>query len=129
MHVSLLWVVLLAAPWLQTSENAGIEMTIRHTFSGNSSDQNFYLLGDRKRVESRNGQGRRRRDGSTQWISGPRLALITRCDLGQIFELNLDAGEYESAAYPPKPWSKDEIEALGLSLPAVSPSGAPTLSD
>jgi hypothetical protein len=127
MHPSLAWVVLLAAPFLaapllQSPENSGIEMTIRHTFSGHWSEQKYYFLADRKRVESRNAAGRRKRDGSTEWLSGPRLAMITRCDLGQIFELNLDAGEYQSAAYPPKPWTKEEIEARQLTLPDFSPS-------
>ena len=132
MHSSLVWALLLAAPFLaapllRSPERTGIEMTIRHTFSGNSSEQKYYFLADRKRVESRNAVGQRSRNGSTEWLSGPRLAMITRCDLGQIYELNLDAAEYQSAAYPPKPWTKEEIETRKLTLPDFSPSAPRTI--
>jgi hypothetical protein len=78
-------------------------------------------------MEFRNYVGRPRADGSQQWLSGPRLAAITRCDLGQVFELNLDAAEYVSAPYPPKPLTQVEIEARGLSEPDMTQSGKPTL--
>lgn len=45
---------------------------------------------------------------------GPHLAAITRCDLGQTFELNLDSSQYVSAPYPPKPLTKAQIKAEGL---------------
>jgi hypothetical protein len=66
-------------------------------------------------------------DGSTDAHYGPRLASITRCDLGQAFELNLDTGEYVAATHPPKPLSKEETEALGLKVPEFAASGKPTL--
>jgi len=67
-------------------------------------------------MEFRNYAGQRKADGSQQkWLSGPRLAAITRCDLGQVVELNLDADEYVSAPYPPKPLTRAEIEARRLS--------------
>lgn len=78
-------------------------------------------------MEFRNYEGQRREDGSQQWLSGPRLAAITRCDLGQVFELNLDAAEYVSAPYPPKPLTQAEIEARGLGNPNISSSTEPTL--
>ena len=71
--------------------------------------------------------GQRKADGSQQWLSGPRLAAITRCDLGQLFELNLDAAEYVSAQYPPKPLTQEEIEARGLNKVDMSQSRKPTL--
>ena len=71
--------------------------------------------------------GQPRSDGSQQWLSGPRLAAITRWDLGQVSELNLDAAEYVSAPYPPKPLTQAEIEARELSKPTISKSGKPTL--
>ena len=58
---------------------------------------------------------------------GPRLAVIIRCDLGQEFELNLDAGEYQAAPYPPKPLSKAQAEALGLKPLQFVASDKPTL--
>ena len=127
MHLSSLCLLLVGVPLLQASENTGIKMTIRRVFAGNPSEQTIYVQGDRKRMEFRNYEGQRKADGSQQWLSGPRLAAITRCDLGQVFELNLDAAEYVSAPYPPKPLSQAEIEARGLGKPDMSPSRAPTL--
>jgi hypothetical protein len=56
-------------------------------------------------MEFRNSSGNRLR---------PHLAAITRCDLGQMFELNLDTSQYVSAPYPPKPLTKAQIKAQGL---------------
>ena len=127
MHLSPICLLLLGVPLLKTSENTGIKMTVRRVFAGNPTEQTIYVQRDRKRMEFRNYQGKRKADGSHQWLSGPRLAAITRCDLGQIFELNLDAAEYVSAPYPPKPLTQAEIEARGLSKPDMSPSREPTL--
>jgi len=122
-----LCLLLVGVSLLQASENTGIKMTIRRTFAGNSSEETIYVQGDRKRMEFRNYAGQRKADGSQQWLSGPRLAAITRCDLGQVFELNLDVAEYVSTPYPPKPLTQAEIEARGLSKPDMSPSREPTL--
>lgn len=127
MHLSFLCLLLLVIPLMQASEKTGIKMTIRHVFAGNPSEQTIYVQGNRKRMEFQNSVGQPRSDGSQQWLSGPRLAAITRCDLGQVFELNLDAAEYVSAAYPPKPLTQAEIAARGLSRPTISQSGKPTL--
>jgi len=58
---------------------------------------------------------------------GPRLVAITRCDLGEMFELNLDAHEYTSAPYPPKPFTKEQMEARGLPTTVKYVSDKPTL--
>jgi hypothetical protein len=108
------WLLLLGVPLLQPSGNTGITMTIQFGLAGNSSQQTIYLQADRKRMEFRNSEGHKKADGSFQPIYGPRLVAITRCDLGQYFELNLDAHEYTSAPYPPKPFTKEEIERRGL---------------
>jgi hypothetical protein len=126
-HLSPLCLLLVGVPLLQAQENTGIKMTIRHVFAGNPNEQTIYVQGDRKRMEFRNYVGRPKADGSQQWLSGPRLAAITRCDLGQVFELNLDAAEYVSAPYPPKPLTSAEIEARGLSTIDLSHTGKPTL--
>ena len=126
-HLSSLCLLLLGAPLLQASENIGIKMTMRRIFAGNSSQQTIYVQGDRKRMEFRNYAGQQKADGSQQWLSGPRLLAITRCDLGQVFELNLDAAEYVSAAYPPKSLTQAKIEARGLSKADMSQSREPTL--
>jgi hypothetical protein len=102
-------------------ENTGIKMTIRRVFAGNPTEETVYIQVDRKRKEFRNYFGRQNADGSRQWVSGPRLAAITRCDLGQFFELNLDAAEYVAAPYPPKPL------ATGLHEPERFQPGRPTL--
>lgn len=125
-HLSSICSLLVLIPLMQASEKTGIKMTIRHVLAGNPSEQTVYVQGDRKRMEFRNSVGQSRSDGSQQWLSGPRLAAITRCDLGQVFELNLDAAEYVSAPYPPKPLTQAEIEARGLSKPTISQSGKPT---
>lgn len=128
MRCPIAWVLLLAIPlWSQTSKKSGIEMTVRLTFDGHSTDQKRYVEADRKRVESRTASGRRKPDGTTEWLVGPRLAMITRCDIGQIFELNLDAGEYDSTAYPPKPWTIEQMKARRPTLPDLSRAGARTL--
>lgn len=75
----------------------------------------------------RRGGARRRWDGSTDVRYGPHLASIVRCDLGQTFELNLDAREYIAAPYPPKPLSKAETEARGLKPLQFVASDKPTL--
>jgi hypothetical protein len=113
-HFSPFCLILAGVPLLQSSKNPGIKMTIRRVFAGNPSEQTIYIHGDRKRTEFRNYVGQAKADGSQQWLSGPRLAAITRCDLEQVFELNLDAAEYVSAPYPPKPLTQEVIEARGL---------------
>lgn len=118
MRFASLCLLLAGVPLLQASENTGIKMTIRRVLAGNPSEQTVYVQGDRRRMEFRSYQGRR---------TGPRVAAITRCDLGQVFELNLDAAEYVSAPYPPKPLTQAEIEPRRLGKPDMSPSREPTL--
>ncbi len=119
--------LLLAVPPLQAPANTGIKMTIRYGDAGNSSEHIIYISADRKRMEFRNSAGEKKADGSLQLMYGPRLVAITRCDLGQIFELNLDASEYASAPYPPRPLTKKQIKARGLQIPAKQGSEKPTL--
>jgi len=113
------WLLLLAVPMFQASGNNGIKITIRFGQSGNSSEHAVYIAGDRKRMEFRNAEGRKMADGSLQLSYGPKLVAITRCDLGQMFELNLDTSEYTSAPYPPQPLTREQIEARGLQIPPV----------
>jgi hypothetical protein len=121
------WLLFLAIPLLQAAENSGIKMKIQEEQPGLSNQRTIYLQGDRKRVEFRNASGREGTDGSLQTTYGPRLVSITRCDLGQAFELNLDASEYTSRPYPPKPLTKEEIEARGLQTKPTYISDKPTL--
>ena len=125
MHSSSPWLLLFLVPMFQASANNGIKMTIRFGQTDNSNEHTVYIAGDRKRMEFRNSSGTKNADGTLQLTYGPRLVAITRCDLGQTFELNLDTSEYSSAPYPPKPLTKEQIEARGLQLAATS--GKPTL--
>jgi hypothetical protein len=124
---ALTYLILLGLPLLQVSGNTVIKMTIRYGQADNSSQQTIYISGDRKRMEFRNSEGVKQADGSTKSLYGPRLVAITRCDLGQGFELNLDASEYTAVPYPPKPLTKEQIEACGLQIPATYRSQKPTL--
>jgi hypothetical protein len=83
-----------------------------------SSERTMYFQGDRKRLDFRSSSGgAKRADGSVDVRYGPHIASITRCDLGQMFQLNLDAHEYSSAPYPPKPLTKEQMEAIGIKAP------------
>jgi hypothetical protein len=118
MHFSSTWLFLLGIPLLQASDNSGIKMTIQFGNVGTSTRHTIYLQSDRKRMEFRNYIGEK---------EGPRLVAITRCDLGQMFELNLDTREYTSAPYPPKPFTKEQMEARGLPTTVKYVSVKPTL--
>ncbi len=127
MTLSSACLLLLGVSLLQASENTGIRMTIQYGAAGLSGQRTIYLQGDRKRMEFRNSEGRKNADGSLQPIYGPRLVAITRCDLQQSFELNLDTREYTSAPYPPKPFTQEELKARGLDTPVAYVSDKPTL--
>ncbi len=104
-------------------------MTVRDAFGSMSSERTMYFQGDRKRLDFRSSSGgARRADGSVDVRYGPHIASITRCDLGQMFQLNLDAHEYSSAPYPPKPLTKEQMETIGIkAAPARQPPSKPTL--
>ena len=122
-----IWLLLIAISQSPAAKVSGTKVTIRDTLGGHSSDTTIYVQGDRMRRETRTGMGRTKANGSEQWIEGPRLAIITRCDLGQIFELNLDEAQYEAAPYPPKPLTKEEIAARGLIRPQIPFPPKPTV--
>ena len=106
-----------------------IKMTVRDAFGSMSSERTMYFQGDRKRLDFRSSSGgARRADGSVDVRYGPHIASITRCDLGQMFQLNLDAHEYSSAPHPPKPLTKEQMETIGIkAAPARQPPSKPTL--
>lgn len=122
------WFLLLGILLLHAANTPGLKMIVRHTFGDTPSEQTIYIEGDRQRMEYRNSTGGAKRwDGSIDMRYGPRLASIIRCDLGKAFDLNLDTNEYAAAPYPPKPFSKEEIEARGLKVPEFAASDKPTL--
>jgi hypothetical protein len=104
----------------------GIKMTVRHaTFAGLASEQTIYIRGDRKRMDFRSSTGgAKRADGSMDVRYGPHIASITRCDLGQMLELNLDAHEYHASPYPPNPFTKEQARGI---KPQSSLPSEPTL--
>jgi hypothetical protein len=128
MRISVGWLLLLGVMVLHASERSGLKMTVRYSMNGQPSEQTLYVQSDRRRMEYRNSVGgARRADGSFDARYGPRLAMITRCDLGQIYDLNLDSREYVTAPYPPKPLNNEEMEAHGLKMPEFNASAKPTL--
>jgi hypothetical protein len=97
------------------SKVSGIKMTVRNALGNMSTEETMYFQGDRKRMDFRSASGGpRRANGSVDLRYGPHIAFITRCDLGQMFELNLDAHQYSSAPYPPKPLTKEQMKAIGI---------------
>jgi hypothetical protein len=92
-----------------------IKMTVRHYSTLFESEETTYFRANARRREFRN---------LTASKYGPRLASIERCDLGQIFNLNLDQQQYESFAYPPKPFTKEQLAKM-QETPVVPP-GPPT---
>lgn len=103
---------------LRASESSGTKMTVRYISDGHSFERTVYWRSDRKRMEYRN---------SSDYRPGPRLAAITRCDLGQTFELNLDSSQYVSAPYPPKPYTKEQVRAQGLDQQKIAWSEKPLI--
>ncbi len=123
MHSTSIWLLVLPILLWPVTEHSGIKMTVESVVRGNSSSRTSYFGADRLRVEYRNSFGGRRR-GDVNY--GPRLARIVRCDLGEAYELNLDASEYTSTPYPPKPLTPEEIKARGLE-PGMRQAAAPTI--
>lgn len=100
------------------SADVGLKITIRDsTIGGLTTQETQYIQGDRRRNESRTAFGSN---------YGPRLALITRCDKGQNFELNLDDKEYISTPIP-KVRSAAEWKALADKSPASTAPRTPTI--
>ncbi len=96
----------------------GVKITVRYTVAGIVSEQTIYFRADAKRIEYRKVSGHR---------YGPHMAGIERCDLGEAYDLNLDRQEYDSAPYPPKPLTKEQLAKSGMKPPQALPPGLPTL--
>jgi hypothetical protein len=121
---------MLATPFWTSPENTGFKITTRVSVSENTHENVVYLQSDRRRMEYQNSYSHAKNaDGTpTDVQSGPRMATITRCDLGQAFQLDLDFGEYSAAAYPPQPLMRAQMEARGLKAPVTRSEGEnPTL--
>lgn len=100
-----------------------LKITVSRTFGPYQTYTTTYLKPDRKRVEEQ--QGHRQQlwvGGPAATVRPPRVATITRCDLGQIFQLNLDDREYTSRLIP-KPLSAEEQKARAQELRAHAAQG------
>jgi hypothetical protein len=100
-----------------------LKITLSRNFGPYRTDTTTYLKPDRKRVEEQ------QRYRQQLWVGGPaapvrppRVAAVTRCDLGQIFQLNLDDREYTSRPMP-KPLSPEEQKARTEELKARAAQG------
>ena len=114
---TLLCLVLAASTMAQTT-NVGLKFTIRYsTNGGQTGQQTQYVEVDRRRDEHRNFVGAN---------YGPPLAFITRCDMGQNFELNLEDKQYVSNPIPKFP-SAAEREALAAKHSASAAQRTPTI--
>ena len=105
-----------------TSAIPDLKVTVRERSVGRKETV-IYIQTDRKRTEEneRWAQSLWLR-GPSVYIDSPHIVTITRCDLGQSFDLNLDDREYTSMPSPRMP-SKEEMQARAAKLlkPAALP--------
>jgi hypothetical protein len=116
-----------------TENRSGIKITtIRRWGSRDSSDitaepRIVYLQGAWRRLELPRTFNS---DGSSGRVYGPHIVNIVRTDLGQIFQLNLDASEYTRMPYPPRqksqPLTKEQLAARGIKMPSPGEEVKPT---
>lgn len=126
MRFSAIWLLLLGIPLLQAPQNTGIKMTVRRDLGPTfSTEETTYWQGDRKRTERRSSQGRLKPDGSQEEVYGPHIATIIRCDSGKIFNLNLDAAEYDQASYPRNQQAMKDLMARVAKTPQVTTTPEP----
>lgn len=114
-------------PVTTTPGTRGIRMTVQFATDQSANDQRLYIEADRSRMEYRNNFGGMHGDGTVDTRPGPRLASITRCDLGKTYELNLEDGEYLASDYPPFRWTKQQIELRERAASQNVLKGAPTV--
>jgi hypothetical protein len=114
---------------VETKPGTGIKMTVQIGFDKNESQYTSYIERDRKRMEYQSSMGGgMHADGTLDMRPGPHLASITRCDLGQTFELNLEDREYDVVfPYSPHTLTKTEIAARDLAVPRKIDSAPPTV--
>jgi hypothetical protein len=107
---------------------AGIIMTVQYEYGERNSEEVIYLQDDHRRKEYRDEYyGTTRADGTADVRYGPRVASITRCDLGQKFDLNLEDRQYEAWPYTQTAMAKAESAAQKPLIPQAGPPGPPTV--
>jgi hypothetical protein len=105
----------------------GLKIMTRNSVAGRGGATVTYLQNDRKRVEERwQVPQLLRRGGPFVYVPAPPIVTITRCDLDQMFVLNLDAREYMSMPIP-KPPTKEELQAREARQPKPLAPSQPTL--
>jgi hypothetical protein len=113
-----LLLVLLAAPVMATPQGTGLKITKRYSLANRLSWQDTqYFQNDRRRSEHRTLSGSN---------YGPPLALITRCDTGQMIELNPEDKQYDSHPIPKFP-SEEERRPLAAKYASTAAKLAPTV--
>jgi hypothetical protein len=95
----------------------GTKMTVRYNSNGFESEETVYFRADVRRRESREVTAR---------TYGPRLAFIERCDLAQVFDLNLDLRQFDSYPYPPNRPTKEQLAKMDPSQTQAVPPGPST---
>ena len=116
--LSLLSVPLLSVPVVSVPMPPGLKIAVRSTGIGSQPlERTEYVQGDRRRIEQRGSQG---------MVYGPWIATITRCDLGQMFDLNLADREYEAHPIPKFP-TLEERRANAAKQPKPSKPPEPNL--
>ena len=114
---AILALLVVTVPVMAAPKDVGLKMTVRDTFSGLTSERTTYTEVDRRRFEYRSSSGN---------SYGPPLASVTRCDLGQIFELNLKDRQYDSGPLPRLP-SEEEMKARAANSVRAGPPRPPTI--
>ena len=108
------------AKGISMAEELTIRRTDRHTLPDDRplppTESIEYLQADRRRREHRGSFGYRLRpNGRTMFRATPRTALITRCDLKQIFHLNLDDREYVASPLQTFPTREETLARAAAS--------------
>ena len=121
-NLFVLWTILMSI----VPSKPRLKITIHNT-SALRGETLIYLQNDRKRIEERRQVPQLlRRGGPFVYVPGPPVVTITRCDLDQMFVLNLDAREYMSMPIP-KPPSREELQARAAQQPKPDVQAQPTL--
>jgi hypothetical protein len=111
--LSLILVVMSGA---RMGEMVGSKVVVQNNLAGRLSEVTTYMASDRRRKEMRSSVQRKNPDGSTETVDRTNV-VITRCDLGQSFTLNLETKEYTASVFPPVPLTAEQRESLGLNKP------------
>jgi len=118
-NIRALLLFLVIAPAVARPADVGLKITtVRHSsMSASPAQFTQYIASDRRRNEYRNSSGSN---------YGPPLALLSRCDIDQNFELNLEDKQYVSSPLPHFP-TEAERQALAAKYSATVGQRTPTI--